>query len=310
MTDKNTDDKPTFFVSRRGRKVGMHEVDLGGIDVDHDTTSEVPVTPVKRSKPEKVPRVRETPKVPRERGRWTKKKTIILAAVVALLLAPILFLELVTAEYGRGVARAKSDLSELVSSTVLPAQKKTTVSADLIRSIAGKVNDTVGHMCRGGLLDNAAGLYPRAKSALVDCKAAQSHYSSLATNLYALETQARYLERVDALIKPVATPITDEFAVIGAQQSAWQNAADGVNKLSPPSAMKSAHDELTNHLSAAAAARSKLNTANNAQDAAAFQEAEKELATEYQAIRETSLLFSAVLGDAQAKINASYSNLK
>lgn len=314
MSDKNSDEKPNFFVSRRGRKVGMHEVDLGGIDVDHDTTVDESVAPVvKRPKPEKaakMPKAPKPPKAPREKGKWTKKKVIVLAAVATILLIPVLFIELVTAEYGRGVAQAKKDLSTLVSSTVLPAQKKTTISADQIRTIADKVNGTVGHMCRGGLLDNAAGLYPRAKTALQDCKTAQSHYASLATNLYALEAQARYLERVDALVKPVATPITDEFAVIGAQQTAWQTATDGISKLSPPSAMKSAHDELTTHVSAAAAAWSKLNTANNTQDGATFQEAEKALATEYEAIRETSLLFSAVLADAQAKINASYNNLK
>lgn len=309
MTDKDTDEKPTFFVSRRGRKVGMHEVDLGGIDVDHDAVAEESVTPAKQARSEKASKASK-PIASRERATWSKKKTVILCALVALILVPVVFIELVTAEYGRGVARAKSDLSTLVSSTVLPAQKKTTISADQIRTIATKVNDTVGHMCRGGLLDNVAGLYPRAKSALEECKASQSHYSSLATNLFALETQARYLERVDALVKPVATPITDEFAVIGAQQSAWQAAADSVSKLSPPSAMKSAHDELVAHMTAAAAAWSKLNTANNAQDAVAFQEAEKALAAEYQAIRETSLLFSAVLADAQAAINSSYNDLK
>lgn len=307
MSDKNTDEKPTFFVSRRGRKVGMHEVDLGGIDVDRDTAAEESQAPVKQPKAVKEPKA---PKTPRQRGVWTKKKTIVLVIAAVLLLVPVVFMELVAAEYGRGMARAKSDLAGLVSSTVLPAQKKTTISADQIRSISNKVNDTVGRMCRGGFLDNAAGLYPRASDALHECKASQSRYASLATNLYALEVHARYLERVDALIKPVATPITDEFAVIGAQQEAWQAAADGVGKLSPPTAMKSAHDELATHMTAVAAAWSKLNTANNAQDAAGFQEAEKALAAEYEAIRETSLLFSAVLSDAQAKINASYNSLK
>ena len=308
MTDKDTDDKPAFFVSRRGRKVGMHEVDLGGIDIDSEAPEDKATQPAEPPKRSKVPKSSKS--VQREKRTWTKKKTIVLAVVLALLALPLVAAELVTAEYKRGVSSAKRDLASLVSSTVLPAQKKTTVSADQIRTIANKVNDTVGHMCRGGFLDNAASLYPRANVALRDCKATQSRYASLATNLYALELQARYLERVDALVKPVATPITDEFAVIGAQQSAWQTAADGVSKLSPPSTMKSAHDDLTKHMSAAAAAWSKLNTANNAQDAAAFQEAEKALASEYEAIRQTSLLFSAVLSDTQAKINASYSELK
>ncbi len=310
MSDKNTDDKPAFFVSRRGRKIGMHEVDLGGIDIDQDTVEAEPTLDSKPAKTSKPAKAAKAPKAPRSGLYWTKKKIAIAAVVVALLLLPLVAAELVAAEYARGVVSAKADLSKLVSSTVLPAQKRTTISADQLRTIANKVNDTVGHMCRGGLLDNAAGLYPRANAALRDCKTAQSRYAALTTNLYTLEAQARYLERVDALVKPVATPITDEFAVIGAQQSAWQAAADGISKLSPPSTMKSAHDDLTKHTSAAEAAWSKLNTANNAQDAAAFQEAEKALASEYEAIRQTSLLFSAVLSDTQAKINASYSELK
>ena len=291
----------------------MHQnwgFDLGGIDVDHDTPAEQSGAPLKPVKSPKASKVAKEPKAPKDRRSWTKKKVIIFAIVAAVIIVPVVFIELVTAEYNRVVVNAKDVLTQLVSSTVLPAQKKTTISADQIRSITNRVNDTVGHMCRGGFLDNAAGLYPRAKSALQDCKAEQGQYASLVTNLYALETQARYLERVDALVKPVATPITDEFAVIGAQQAAWQAAADGIDKLSPPSAMKSAHDDLSTHMTAAAAAWSKLNTANNAQDATAFQEAEKMLASEYEAIRETSLLFSAVLADAQAKITASYSALK
>lgn len=311
MTNKNTDqEKPTFFVSRRGRRVGMHEVDLGGIDIDNDSqqpeAAEKP-KPVEQSKPVKATK---KPKSPRERRGWTKKKVAILGVVFFLLLLPVALAELVAAEYGNGITRAESDMASLVSSTVLPAQKKTTVTADQIRSIADKVNDTLGNMCRGGFLDNAASLYPRAATALKSCKAAQSDYSSLAGNLYTLETQARYLERVDALVKPVATPITDEYAVIGAQQTAWQTAADGIGKLSPPDSMKSAHGELTTHIAAVAAAWSKLNTANNSQDAAGFQDAEKTLASEYEAIRQTSALFEAVLSDTQAKITASYNALK
>lgn len=317
MTNKNTDDKPTFFVSRRGRKVGVHEVDLAGIDIDHDSNSDHAInTPVESTKPVKTTKTAapvktsSAPNTPRAKRTWTKKKSFITVIVLSLLLLPLVAVELVAAEYSRGSSQAKADLSSLVSTVVLPAQKDTTISADQIRSIANRVNDTVGRMCRGGFLDNVAGLYPRASTELRDCKTTQAHYASLANNLYALESQARYLERVDAFMKPVATPITDEFAVIGAQQKAWQSASDGISKLSPPSAMKTAHAELSSHVSAVVSGWSKLNTANNDQDATAFQDAEKALATEYQAVRETSLLFSAVLSDSQAKINSSYGKLK
>lgn len=304
MSDKNTDDKPSFFVSRRGKQIGVHEVDLGGIDIEKDkeqvgkAETQVQTKPVKR------------PLRPRQRTGWNRKKSIITAIVVIILLLPVALAELVTAQYTSGIDGAKGDLASIVNSSVLPAQKKDTVTADQVRTVGDKVNDIVAHMCRGGLLDNAAQLYPRAKSALTQCKSQQSQYAALASGLYALEAQARYLEKVDGLVKPVATPITDEYAVIGAQQTAWQAVVDGMKKLSPPDAMKSAHSELSVHVSAAAGAWSKLNTANNSQDATAFQEAEKTLSTEYEAVRATSAQFTAVLADTQAKITASYNALK
>lgn len=307
MTDNN-DEKPNFFVSRRGRQIGVHEVDLGGIDIDSEKSQPKSAEPKKQpdtTKPAKPA------KAPRNRRSWSRKQKIIIAAVVAVvLLLPAAIGELVVSTYNGGVTSAKKELASLVSSTVLPAQKKTSISADQIRTIADKVNDIVGHICRGGLIDNTAQLYPRANSALKNCKTVQSQHAALVSNLYALETQARYLERVDALIKPVATPITDEYAVIGAQQSAWQNVADGISKLTPPDAMKSAHTDLVTHVTAVATAWSKLNTANNSQDAAGFEQAEKTLAIEYEAVRQTSPQFNAVLADTQAKVTANYAGLK
>lgn len=306
MTDKKTDeDKPAFFVSRRGRQVGVHEVDLGGIDIEKDKEQTDKVETQVRTKPAK-----QSPRPKQHIGWSRKKKTIITAIVIALLLLPVVLAELVAAQYTSGVDGAKRDLASIVNSSVLPAQKKDTISADQIRNVGDKVNDIVAHMCRGGLLDNAAQLYPRAKSAHSQCKAEQSKYAALASSLYALEAQARYLEKVDGLVKPVATPITDEYAVIGAQQTAWQAVADGIKELSPPDAMKSAHSELLAHMTATAGAWSKLNTANNSQDATAFQEAEKTLSSEYEAVRATSAQFTSVLADTQAKITASYNALK
>lgn len=308
MSDKETDDKPTFFVSRRGRQVGVHEVDLGGIDIDNDNKQQDESMPAETTKQTRAPK---SVKATRERHAWSKRKKItVLAVVAAVVLLPVAFAEFVTAQYDSGVSNAKKDFTKLVSGTVLPAQKKTTVSADQIRSVADKVNDIVGHMCRGGLLDNAAQLYPRSNAALGRCKTEQSKYAELTGNLYALEAQARYLESVDALIKPVATPITDEYAVISAQQTAWQDASDGIGKLSPPEAMKSAHNDLVTHVKAVATAWSKLNTANNSQDAADFQDAEKALSTEYEAVRQTSAQFTSVLTDTQTKVTTSYNELK
>ncbi len=308
MNDEN--EKPTFFVSRRGRQVGVHEVDMNGIDID---------TPLKTTQPlEKEPKPRFTSSTPklaakaaRDRKPLSKRtKLVMLLVVLAIIIIPISVAELVTAQYSGGTSGAKDDMNKLINSTVLPAQKKSALTADDIRNVSSKVNGIASQMCRGGLLDNIAKLYPRAKSAHDECKQTQNKYVSLTTSLYVLETQARYLERVGTIIKPVATPITDDFAVIGAQQTMWVKAADDFKKLNPPSEFNTVHSELLLHVSAVADNWSKLSTANGSQDKTGFEEAEKALNTEYEAIRSTSSQYISILSSTQTKVLTAYNATK
>lgn len=306
MSNKDVPDAPEFFVSRRGRQVGIHEVDLKDIDIESDESKKPqprgkgkPSQPVKKPEPVKTPQ------------QTSRKKPVIVLTVVALLLAlPLVGAELVAGQYRSGVTNAKTDVAKLVAADVMPLQKKSSVSANQLRTVAGKVNDVVGRMCRGGMMDNAAQLYPRAKAAFDDCKGAQRNYAALTAQIYAVESQARYLEQLGAHLKPVTTPITDEYAVIGAQQTAWLAAAENIKKLSPPEAMKSAHTEIVAHVSAIADAWSKLNAATNAQDATAFTDAEKTLSAEYEAVRGSSTQLLGVLSDTQTKLTAAYTAIK
>lgn len=306
MSDKNTPDAPEFFVSRRGRQVGIHEVDLKDIDIESDESK----NPQSRSKTKSSQPVKEPKPVKTPQGTSRKKLWSIVLAVALLLALPLVVAELVTAQYRSGVTNAKADMAKLVAADVMPLQKKSSVTADQLRTVAGKVNDVVGRMCRGGMMDNAAQLYPRAKTAFDDCKSAQRNYAALTAQLYAVESQARYLDQLGAQLKPVTTPITDEYAVIGAQQTAWLGAAENIKKLSPPEAMKSAHTDITTHVSAIADAWSKLNAATNAQDATAFTDAEKTLSAEYEAVRGSSTQLLGVLSDTQTQLTAAYAAIK
>ncbi|MEO5499191.1 MAG: hypothetical protein ABIR46_01690, partial [Candidatus Saccharimonadales bacterium] len=296
--------------SRRGRQVGVHEVDMNGIDIESNV--EAPKTTKKETKPAVVPSPKQSVTKPkRDRTPWSKRKRLtVLAVVLAIVITPLIVAELVTAQYSTGTSGAKSDIDKLVSSTVLPAQKKSSVTADDVRNIAGKVNDIASQMCSGGLLDNMAKLYPRAKSAYDNCKETQNKYVTLTNTLYVLEAQARYLEKVDIVIKPVSVPITDEYAVIGSQQTAWLKAAEDFKKLNPPSEFKATHTELATHLNAVADNWSKLSTANNGQDPAAFEEAEKALNVEYEAIRSTSGEFVSILSSTQTNVLNAYNATK
>lgn len=308
MTKHEEQETPTFFVSRRGRQIGVHEVDLTGIDIESNNASRTVET-----RPRLVKAAKKTKPQPRRdtHSGWTKQRKIIfIGALCTILVFPVLCGEFVAAQYRAGITNAKKDLVHLVQTTVLPAQKKSTITADTMRSIANDVNEIVGHMCRGGLFDNAAGLYPRATAALDDCKQSQIHYAALASSLYSLEAQTRYLEKVDAIMKPVATLITDAYAVIGSQQADWQTALEAAKKLSPPDSMRAAHSELTSAVEASSTAWSELNSANNSRNATDFQGAEQKLLTSYEAVRAVSEKFSQVVGDTQSDILSKYSELK
>jgi len=292
------------FVTRRGHRVAIDD-ELESIDIDEQTPKAVEPTP--------TPSAGKTmPKKPRRASKGLSKRTklIITGVVLALLLVPVLVGELVTAQYRGGVSSAQSAFRRHATEVVLPLQKNATLNADQIRGVAERVDDIASQMCRGGLLDNAAMLYPRSKDALDDCKTAQSGYASLVGSLYELEGQVRYLEKLDAAIKPVAVPITDEFAVIGAQLTSWQQVADSVKKLSPPESMKAVHETLKQHVDKAVEGWSKLGSANAAKDATGFTTAEKTLTSEYEAIRATGTTYSGLLDATQAKISNSYKALR
>lgn len=301
MTQKPQDDKPEFFVSRRGRQVGLHEVNLSGIDVETDEAAKLPATKPQAPRPKQ-----KSAKQPRS----NRRRALIIGVVAALLLLPVAAAELIAAQYRSGGASARADLSGLVQREVLPLQKKQSITADQLRQVATEVDSIGARMCRGGLLDNAATLYPRAKHALDQCKASQRGVAALSLALFQFESQARYLERLGVIIQPVTEPITDEFAVVSAQQKAWQAAADSLTKLSPPTAMNAAHTEVLTHVKAVAAGWADLNTANNNQDADAFTAAEKKLSIEYEAVRSSSDQLDAVLRDTQARVLSAYASLK
>ena len=308
--NQDDDNKAEFFVSRRGRQVGVHEVDMNGIDIE--STVDTSKLQKKEVKPVITTRQKQQPVKPiRAKTSWPKRKKLaVLGTVLVLLITPIILAELVTAQYSTGTSGAKSDMNSLITSTVLPAQKKASITADNIRDVSNRVNVIASQMCRGGLLDNMAKLYPRAQSAYDECKAVQNKYVSLVTSLYTLESQARYLEKVDVIIKPISTPIADEFAVIGAQQDAWKKASEDFKTLPPPSDFKSVHTELSTHLSAVADNWSKLRIPNNNMDPVAFETAEKALNMGFEAVRSTSSQYVTILSGTQGNVLAAYNVTK
>lgn len=313
---KPDSEKAKFFVSRRGRQFGVHEIDLSGIDVESEDQQLAPTEKtnerVKKSPQKTKKRAEEASQkslATTKKPRSTKKRRVLLTVIVLLLILPVVGAELVGAQYQNADSMAKQELNRYANSEVLTAQKQPSVSAATIRGFANKVNEIASKMCRGGLLDNAATLYPRAKTAHDKCKESQRNYSALASGLYRLESEASYLEKVGTLMKPVSTPITDDFAVIDAQFGQWQTASDAAAKLTPPDSMKALHTELASQTKQLAGTWSKLNQANNEQDAASFTESEKAMGPQYEAVRDLGSRYAGHLKEAQTAVSAAYSAL-
>lgn len=307
-------DKPVFFVSRRARAVGVNQVDLSEIDIESEQPAKAPskkstVKQKKTVKPEK--KQPSVPPVKPERSRLPRKKMVVTGGVLlALIMTPIAVGEIVAAQYRGGITTARAEMDRIVKTSVLPLQKKPTLSAEQLGAVAADVDGIVGSMCRGGLLDNMASLYPRADTALKDCKRSQETYAALVSSLRQLEAGARYLEQAGKALGSAMTPITDAYAVIDAQHTAWKKAAADLRQLSPSAVMRPAHDTLVTHVSAIAENWSKLSQASNAQDAAGFMEAEKTLASEYEAVRSTSGAMAQSVQTIQSKVTTSYANLE
>jgi hypothetical protein len=267
------------FVNRHGHRADMNRIDLSNISVERD--GEVPTrvqTEPKRAQPIRAKRSFKL--------RWSKRtKLIIAGAVVLLLMLPVIVGEVIAASYRSDASAVSGKLNKLISDKVLPSQQKTTINSSTIGEMSAGVDAIRSSTCAGGLLDNMATLYPRAKSAYDDCIKTSGQLSDLSTSLKKLEAEERYLESVLSATKTVTTPLTEPFAVIDAQQTNWVAARDAVKKLNPPNEWQQQHAALNKWVAAVADGWTALNAASGAQDKAKFEAAEKALNAGYEGIR-------------------------
>lgn len=275
------EDSKKPFINRHGHRADMNRIDLSGISVENDGT--VPAheltEPQQQSKP-----VRR-----RSAGfHLTKQRLLIIAGIViVLLLLPVIAGEIVAASYRSDASAVTGKLNKLISDKVLPSQQKITIKVGVIGEMAAGVDDIRSSTCGGGLLDNLAMLYPRAKSAHTDCVEKNGQLSDLSSSLKKLEAENRYIDAVLNATKTVTAPLAEPFAVVDAQQTNWVAARDAIKKLSPPTEWQEQHTTLTRWVSTVAEGWTALNAASGAQDKTKFESAEKDLNSAYEGIRST-----------------------
>lgn len=304
----NSEKRPLGFVNRRGHDTDISASDLADLSIDAQPEEKIEPVGVKGSK--KLHRAASKSPKTRRQTKWSHKKTLILVAIVVLLIAiPVLAGEILRAQYLASASAAKDSLKATISQDVLPLQKKADITAKQVSAVTDKLEGVRDGMCPGGLLDNMASLYPRAKSAHSECIGQRGRIASLVTQLRDMEKMLSYIENMNDALATVNTPTTDAYAVIATQQTNWQSVSEALGKLNPPSDLKSGHDQLVAAVKSISDGWSKLNVANNAQNAADFQAAEKQLNEGYVAVRASKAVFAAAIADQQASVSALASHL-
>lgn len=293
------------FVNRHGHKANLNSIDLSDVSVENDGAihSDMELDSESLQTPPPVSSKRFS-------WKWSKRTWLIIGGIaVLLIILPILAGEGLAASYRAGAGSVHNRLQKLVHDKVLPSQKQAIIKASTIGEITAAVEGIRSSTCDGGLADNLAMLYPRAKTAHNECIQKTGQLSNLSTNLKKLEAQSRYIESILNATKTVTAPSTEPFAVITAQQSNWQEARDAVNKLHPPNEWQEQHRTLVRWMSGITEAWLSISTASDTQDKAKFEEAEKALSASYEGIRNIVNELISTVHQTQTDITLSYKKL-
>ena len=310
MTDNEK--RPLGFVNRRGHNSDVSSAELDSLSID----AQPEIAPVStESTSTKKPKSNQNPSSPkkpktRRHAKWTRRKTFILIGVILVLVAiPVIVVEILRIQYLPSASAAEESLKSIVKNDVLPLQKKTDITAKQVSGVTDKLEDVRDSMCPGGLLDNMASLYPRSHEAHEECIAERGKIASLVTQMRDMVSMLAYIESINAALAPVSAQSSDAFAVIATQQSSWQQVNEKLQKLSAPTLLKTANDQLVAAVKSITDGWSKLNVANNAQNAADFQAAEKQLSDGYVAVRASKDAFAIAIAAKQATISSLSQNL-
>lgn len=314
----NNDKRPLGFVNRRGHS--QHDIssaELSELSIDEQPTTDAPEVAAPKEqksttqKPAQKPTKSKAQVVRRKRSfAWSRKKTLIVVIVILAIIAlPVIFGEVLRAQYLASAKSAKESVKALATNEILPMQKKDEYKAAQLRTTTEKLEKIRDDMCPGALLDNIALLYPRAEEAHAACIAQRTKIASVATAQRDMLNMLVYIEGTNAILTRVGTPTGEVFAVVATEQSNWQSATDELKKLNAPTTLKAAHEQLVTAAASITDGWSKLNTAGNDQNAANFQAAEEQLTKGYEAVRATKAVYIESVNGKQATLTTASKNL-
>lgn len=288
------DEGEKIFVNRRGHK---QATDISDEMAEFETHKHVK----KAKKSTKKPR-RKTARKPLK--RW--QRITITAIALLLVSGPILLGEALRFVYDNSSQTALSEVNSLVDSKVMVVQKSDTYSAQQLQEIADNLKITRDKTCDGGLADNAAAIYPRAKSAHDRCLEVRRKLANLTAPMQDIAGQLLYLEKLKPIVEAVVVGSEDQYAVFSSQQENWKKTSERLADLKPPTSFLDTHESLTKQSSAISDLWTKLSQAYDAKDSSAFQANESDLGRAYEDFRAHTAKYQVIIADTQSRASRAY----
>ena len=281
------------FTNRRGHSLVIDDEEVLMVEPVID-----PVLPVTTKKP--LHRARQP-------GGLVKWLVLIVGSVLLLVIATF---EIVRFSYVTSVEAARRQVDELVNSDVAAAATQSPLASGTISNLQARFKDISMSLCPGGLLDNYATLYPRAKQALDGCTDYRSRVESLVKELGGMADATQYLERLKPILAPLAEPLQDRFAVLSSQQESWRLAMTDLKDITPVAEFQSAHYVLVERVSVVVETWTGLVAASNARNSASYRELRDQLPGMYAAVRVSADELEKVLSAVQTRLTNAYEALK
>lgn len=276
---------PSKFTNRRGHSLDVKDDQLDNLQIDDQ-----PVM------------------MPAAGGRRFKRRWLLIGLGCLLLVAAALIAagELVAAQYRSAPEQIKQRVAS-IGQAGLERQQSTDLRAADIDQPLNQLRDLRDGLCRGGLWDNAAQLYPRAQAGYAGCVQAKEELVSLIQALESLQGQASYLEALDKALSPIGRDSdSGQFAVLSAQLANWQRAERNLSQLTAPQGWQGLHQQLSEQVESIKTDWSKLNTATNNTDGDQFRAAQDSLTKGYAGLRQLEQSIVDQVTKTQLQLSSAY----
>lgn len=231
------------------------------------------------------------------RIRLSKKLVIPLLVVAGIgILAMFVTADSVKRDYERQTAAMRHTVAERGKQAMSSETAAASAATDLRHALSASTScKTTG--------PDVVSWYGPAKQAREECQTTAEHYKKLQNAVDDMTAVAGYLQSANGLLNnAIAAPNDGGFAIIGDYADSWNQAVDGLQKLSPPESLKSSHQVLMQKSTAVRDAWNNVRDTYGAQKTDEFTASETKLSEAYADFRTSADPIHAVINSLQSSM--------